>query len=163
MSYKDLHEFVAALEQAGELVRVKAPVDPLLVRLLGGSWAVWFYLGKGLWPMNATRPAIIARYAEKIPFLRTMPTKVLVNVAGHSLEEYVAVAAALDEHECVAGIELNVSCPNIKEGGAQFGTDVKLLSQVVAACRKATKLPLITNRRTPAFFAKSTSHCNDSI
>ena len=47
--------------------------------------------------------------AEKIPFLRTMPTMVLVNVAGHSLEEYVEVAAALDQHECIAGIELNVS------------------------------------------------------
>ena len=44
----------------------------------------------------------------------------------------------------VGALELNVSCPNIKEGGAQFGTDLKLLAQVVAACRKATKLPLIT-------------------
>ena len=44
----------------------------------------------------------------------------------------------------VGALELNVSCPNIKKGGAQFGTDLKLLAQVVAACRKVTKLPLIT-------------------
>jgi len=54
------------------------------------------------------------------------------------------VARRLDALGGVGALELNVSCPNIKEGGAQFGTDPRLLSQVVAACRKVTRLPLIT-------------------
>jgi dihydroorotate dehydrogenase (NAD+) catalytic subunit len=54
------------------------------------------------------------------------------------------VARRFDALGGVGALELNVSCPNIKEGGAQFGTDLRLIAQVVAACRKVTKLPLIT-------------------
>jgi len=71
---------------------------------------------------------------EKLPFIREMPTQVFVNVAGHALEEYVEVAAALDEHDCVAGVELNVSCPNVADG-LMFGTDARLLRGLVAAVR----------------------------
>ncbi|HPM23656.1 MAG TPA: dihydroorotate dehydrogenase [Phycisphaerae bacterium] len=71
---------------------------------------------------------------EKIPFLRMMPTTVLVNVAGHSIDDYVKVAAALDAHECIAGIELNVSCPNVADG-LTFGTDPPRLRAVTAAVR----------------------------
>jgi dihydroorotate dehydrogenase (NAD+) catalytic subunit len=63
-----------------------------------------------------------------------MPTRVFVNVAGHSPDEYVEVAAALDEHDCLAGIELNVSCPNVADG-LMFGTDATLLRQLVEAVR----------------------------
>jgi dihydroorotate dehydrogenase (NAD+) catalytic subunit len=76
--------------------------------------------------------------AEKIPFLRTMPTLVFVNVAGHSIDDYVAVAAALDEQDCIAGIELNVSCPNVADG-LMFGTDAALLRQVVTAVRSVVR------------------------
>jgi len=72
--------------------------------------------------------------SEKLPFIREMQTTVLVNVAGHSVDDYVRVAAALDEHECIAGIELNVSCPNVSDG-LMFGTDPRLLREVVAAVR----------------------------
>ena len=71
-----------------------------------------------------------------------MPT--IINIWGTTVEEYAEVARRFDALGGVGALELNVSCPNIKEGGAQFGTDLKLLSQVVAACRQATKLPLIT-------------------
>jgi dihydroorotate dehydrogenase (NAD+) catalytic subunit len=60
------------------------------------------------------------------------------------VEEYAEVTRRFDALGGVGALELNVSCPNIKEGGAQFGTDVKLLARVVSACRKVTKLPLIT-------------------
>jgi dihydroorotate dehydrogenase (NAD+) catalytic subunit len=60
------------------------------------------------------------------------------------VEEYAEVARRFGDLGGVGALELNVSCPNIKEGGAQFGTDPKLLARVVAACRKATTLPLIT-------------------
>jgi dihydroorotate dehydrogenase (NAD+) catalytic subunit len=78
------------------------------------------------------------------PFLKELKVPTIINIWGTTVEEYAEVARRFDSLGGVGALELNVSCPNIKEGGAQFGTDVKLLSQVVAACRKVTKLPLIT-------------------
>lgn len=78
------------------------------------------------------------------PFLKELKIPTIINIWGTTVEEYAEVAQRFDALGGVGGLELNVSCPNIKEGGAQFGTDCKLLSQVVAACRKATTLPLIT-------------------
>ncbi|HXP60167.1 MAG TPA: dihydroorotate dehydrogenase [Dongiaceae bacterium] len=78
------------------------------------------------------------------PFLRELRVPTIINIWGTTIQEYGEVARRLDALEGVGALELNVSCPNIKEGGAQFGTDVALLSQVVAACRQATTLPLIT-------------------
>ncbi|MEK7706470.1 MAG: dihydroorotate dehydrogenase, partial [Verrucomicrobiota bacterium] len=78
------------------------------------------------------------------PFLKTLKAPTIINIWGTTVEEYAEVARRFDALGGVGALELNVSCPNIKEGGSQFGTDCKLLSQVVAACRKATTLPLIT-------------------
>jgi len=78
------------------------------------------------------------------PFLKELKVPTIINIWGTTVEEYAEVARRFDALGGVGALELNVSCPNIKEGGAQFGTDVKLLGQVVAACRKATKLPLLT-------------------
>ena len=78
------------------------------------------------------------------PFLRELRVPTIINIWGTTIQEYGEVARRLDALGGVGALELNVSCPNIKEGGAQFGTDAALLSQVVAACRQATTLPLIT-------------------
>jgi dihydroorotate dehydrogenase (NAD+) catalytic subunit len=78
------------------------------------------------------------------PFLKELKVPTIINIWGTTVEEYAEVARRFDALGGVGALELNVSCPNIKEGGAQFGTDLKLLAQVVAACRKATRLPLIT-------------------
>jgi len=78
------------------------------------------------------------------PFLKKLKVPTIINIWGTTVDEYAEVARRFDALGGVGALELNVSCPNIKEGGAQFGTDVKLLAQVVAACRKATSLPLIT-------------------
>ena len=83
----------------------------------------------------------IARYW---PFLRGLDVPAIINIWGTTVEEYAEVARRFDALGGVGALELNVSCPNIKEGGAQFGTDLRLLHEVVAACRKATTLPLIT-------------------
>ncbi len=72
--------------------------------------------------------------AEKVPFIETMPTPVFVNVAGYTIEDYVYVAERIDALDCIAGIELNVSCPNVKDG-LMFGTDPALLETVVSAVR----------------------------
>jgi dihydroorotate dehydrogenase (NAD+) catalytic subunit len=78
------------------------------------------------------------------PFLRSLRVPTIINIWGTTVDEYAEVARRFDALEGVGALELNVSCPNIKEGGAQFGTDCRLLAQVVAACRKVTRLPLIT-------------------
>jgi len=78
------------------------------------------------------------------PFLKKLKVPVIINIWGTTVDEYAEVARRFDALGGVGALELNVSCPNIKEGGAQFGTDAKLLSQVVTACRKVTTLPLIT-------------------
>jgi dihydroorotate dehydrogenase (NAD+) catalytic subunit len=83
--------------------------------------------------------------SEKLPTLarRLRLARVLVNVAGASVQEFVSVIERLEDVESFAGFELNVSCPNVEHGGALFSTREDLLSEVVAAARKATKRPLI--------------------
>jgi dihydroorotate dehydrogenase (NAD+) catalytic subunit len=80
---------------------------------------------------------------EKMPELRERGATVIVNVCGVTVDEYVAVTRILSEVDGVHGIELNISCPNIKEGGISFGCDVSNTHRVVSAVRKATHLPLI--------------------
>jgi len=78
------------------------------------------------------------------PFLKSLKVPTIINIWGTTVEEYAEVARRFDVLGGVGALELNVSCPNIKAGGAQFGTDCTLLAQVVAACRQVTTLPLIT-------------------
>ena len=88
--------------------------------------------------------------SEKIPLLENMDTQVLVNLAGKTIDEYVRVTEKLVGQKAVAGFELNVSCPNVKEGGITFGTDAGQLSKITAEVKKAAgKKPLIV-KLTPA-------------
>ncbi|MEW6412509.1 MAG: dihydroorotate dehydrogenase [Candidatus Zixiibacteriota bacterium] len=80
---------------------------------------------------------------EKIPFLEKQKTKVIVNVAGSKLEEYVEVCSRLNDIERVDMIELNISCPNVNEGGMEFGSDPAMTEKSVAAVKKVFSRPLI--------------------
>ena len=81
--------------------------------------------------------------AEKLPVLRKFDTAVIANVFGYALEDYVEVIRILEDAEGLAGYELNISCPNVKRGGMQFGSDPSLVAEVVSASRKtASKRPL---------------------
>jgi dihydroorotate dehydrogenase (NAD+) catalytic subunit len=80
--------------------------------------------------------------AEKLPLLRRYHTHVIANVFGCSVEEYLEVIRVLNEADGVAAYELNVSCPNVEKGGAEFGSDPMLLSSVVGAAKKAATRPL---------------------
>ena len=81
--------------------------------------------------------------AEKLPELRRLGATVIVNVCGSTIDEYCEVSRVLSDAEGVAAIELNISCPNIKEGGIQFGCSLTGTFDVVSAVRKVTRLPLI--------------------
>jgi dihydroorotate dehydrogenase (NAD+) catalytic subunit len=80
--------------------------------------------------------------AEKLPALRTYRTTVIANIFGYKVEEYVGVIQALEDAEGLAAYELNISCPNTAHGGIQFGSDPLLVSEVVAAARRAARRPL---------------------
>ena len=74
--------------------------------------------------------------AEVYPRIKHFDTNILVNVSGSSIEEYCDVAAKIDALDAIPGIELNISCPNVKQGGMGFGTRPEMAAQVVAAVRK---------------------------
>lgn len=80
---------------------------------------------------------------EKLPRLRQYDVAIIANIYGRTVDEYVAVAHRLSQAEGIAALEVNISCPNIKAGGIQFGKDPELSAQLTQAVRQATSLPLI--------------------
>ncbi len=81
--------------------------------------------------------------AERLPELRRLGATVIVNVCGTTLDEYCEVTRILSDAEGVSAIELNISCPNIKEGGIQFGCSLVGTHDVVSRVRQVTSLPII--------------------
>lgn len=98
-----------------------------------------------------------------MPFLRRYQTPVIVNIWGKTIEEYAEVARRFDAVDGIAGLEVNVSCPNIKEGSALFGTDLDMFRRVLDAIRAATRLPMIPklapNVSDIAVFARAAEAC----
>jgi dihydroorotate dehydrogenase (NAD+) catalytic subunit len=80
---------------------------------------------------------------DVLPRLRSRDTVLLVNVCGDSVEEYSEVARICDQAPGIAGLEINISCPNVKKGGMAFGGDARMTHEVVAAVRRATRLPIV--------------------
>jgi dihydroorotate dehydrogenase (NAD+) catalytic subunit len=80
---------------------------------------------------------------EKLPELRRLGATVIVNICGSTRDEYVELARILADQEGVAALELNISCPNIKEGGIQFGCNLTSTFDVVSAVRRVTPVPII--------------------
>jgi dihydroorotate dehydrogenase (NAD+) catalytic subunit len=91
---------------------------------------------------------------KKLPFLRECGTKTIVNFFGETVDEYVACGAALDAMDGVDATEMNVSCPNVKKGGVEFGTEPSVLRELVKACRAVMKKPLLV---------KLTPNCADIV
>jgi dihydroorotate dehydrogenase (NAD+) catalytic subunit len=80
--------------------------------------------------------------ADKLPELRRFDTAIFANVFGNNIADYGEVLRVLEDAEGITAYELNVSCPNVEHGGAEFGIDPVLTSEVVRAARKASKRPL---------------------
>jgi len=87
-------------------------------------------------------PGVEAYMKEELPYLKKYDTRVIANVAGHSIEEYCAVVERLNETD-VDMFEINISCPNVKQGGIGFGTDPGLAEQVTKAVKDIAKKPVI--------------------
>ncbi len=88
-------------------------------------------------------PGVDVFIDRKLPYLRQFDTAVIVNIFGYSLEEYVGVTERLDDVPGVSGLEVNISCPNVKAGGIMFGTNAKAAFELLSAVRRATRLPVI--------------------
>jgi dihydroorotate dehydrogenase (NAD+) catalytic subunit len=80
---------------------------------------------------------------NRLPFLSRFKTPIIANIAGETIEEYVELAKILNKEPLVKGIELNISCPNVKKGGMQFGVDADCAGEVVRSTKKASSLPVI--------------------
>ena len=88
-------------------------------------------------------PGVDGFVREYMPFLRSIGVPVIVNIWGTSEEEYADVARRLSDVEGVSALELNISCPNVKEGGHAFGTDPCTVASLITAVRRVTRLPLM--------------------
>ncbi|MDI9481537.1 MAG: dihydroorotate dehydrogenase [Bacillota bacterium] len=88
-------------------------------------------------------PGVEAFISQYMPELRAQGVTVVANIAGNTLEEYGQLAQRLDHVEGIAALELNISCPNVKQGGLQFGTDPDMVYQVVNMVKSNTQLPVI--------------------
>jgi len=130
----DLNQFGAVVVKGIRLGPVRGNPTPRTAEVTSGMLNAIGLQGPGV-------DGFIEKYW---PFLSTLKVPTIINIWGTTVEEYAEVARRFDALGGVGALELNVSCPNIKEGGAQFGTDCKLLASVVRACRAATTLPLIT-------------------
>jgi dihydroorotate dehydrogenase (NAD+) catalytic subunit len=130
----DLNQLGAVVVKGIRLEPVRGNLVPRTVEVTSGLINAIGLQGPGV-------DGFIAKYW---PFLQTLKVPTIINIWGTTVDEYAEVARRFDALGGVGALELNVSCPNIKEGGSHFGTDLRLLSQVVTACRRATRLPLIT-------------------
>lgn len=88
-------------------------------------------------------PGVEGFIRDYMPFLQKVGVPVIVNIWGTSTEEYAEVARHLSDVPGVSGLELNISCPNVKEGGHAFGTDPKTVANLISIVRAATSLPLL--------------------
>jgi dihydroorotate dehydrogenase (NAD+) catalytic subunit len=131
--YLDL-ESIGAMITKGLSLRPKAGnPTPRIVETPGGM----------LNAIGLQNVGVDAFIAQKLPYLSKVATPVIVNLYGNTLEEYGEVAARLDGLPGVAGIEVNISCPNVKQGGIVFGTDPAAAQEVVRLVKRNTNKPMI--------------------
>ncbi len=88
-------------------------------------------------------PGLEAFLGQIAPKLAAIDTNIIVNVAGSSVEDYVLVATAIEEAGAADALEINISCPNVKEGGLSFGAEAKTAALLVKEVRRSVKMPLI--------------------
>ena len=105
-------------------------------------------------------PGIDLFCERDIPYLKNFDTKIIVNVCGHAPEEYLAVVERLAD-EPVDLLEINVSCPNVKEGGIAFGQDPKALYEITKAVKAKAKQPIIMKLSPNLFWPTKLVECQD--
>ena len=129
----DIQKLGAVVSKGTTLMPRRGNVQPRLAETAGGL----------LNSVGLENIGVDALVREKAPVWAGWQVPVIVNVAGETVDEYVAVSRRLEGVPGVSGIELNISCPNISAGGMEFGVDSKLAAQVTSAVKTVTSLPVI--------------------
>lgn len=149
----DLNRLGAIVVKGISLKPVQGNPTPRLVEVPGGL----------LNAIGLQNPGFEEFVSNYLPFLRQYDAPIIVNIWGHTIEEYAAIAERFGNVPGIHGLELNISCPNIKHGGIAFGTDKKMAQRVIAAVRARTRLPLIPklspNVSSIADFARIAEAC----
>jgi dihydroorotate dehydrogenase (NAD+) catalytic subunit len=132
---------VIDLERVGGFVTKAVSPEP---RQGNKAPRVWDFDGGMINAVGLANPGLDAVRAEQLPWIaaNVRSARVLVNVVGRSIEDFAEVVAGLDTSPGFQGFELNVSCPNTKKGGLEFGADPEALRALVARSREATRKPL---------------------
>lgn len=129
----DLNRLGAIVVKGISLKPTPGNPPPRLVEVPGGL----------LNAIGLQNPGFAGFVRDYLPFLRQYQTPVIVNIWGHTIAEYAAIAERFSTVPGVHALELNISCPNIKHGGIAFGTDPKMARRVISTVRAHTRLPLI--------------------
>ena len=130
--YMDLNQLGAVVVKGVAITPWKGNPPPRIAETYGGM----------LNSVGLQNPGVEMFIEQDIPFLRQHDTKIVVNIAGKTIEEYCQVAERLADAD-VDLLELNISCPNVKEGGVAFGTDPRMVEKVTREVKKHSKQPLI--------------------
>lgn len=130
--FVDLNKLGAVIVKGVSSTPWKGNPSPRIAETYGGM----------LNSVGLQNPGVDAFIEEDIPFLRQYDTKIIVNVSGKTVQEYCAVAERL-AHGDVDLLELNISCPNVKEGGITFGTNCQMVEHVTREVKKYARQPLI--------------------
>jgi dihydroorotate dehydrogenase (NAD+) catalytic subunit len=132
---------VIDLDRVGGFVTKAVSLEP---RHGNAAPRVWDFDGGMINAVGLANPGLEVVRTEALPWIaaRVRRARVLVNVVGHTVEEYAEVVAGLDASPGFDGFELNVSCPNTRKGGLEFGADCEALGALVSRARTATARPL---------------------
>jgi dihydroorotate dehydrogenase (NAD+) catalytic subunit len=131
--FTDIQKLGAIVCKGTTLMPKEGNAQPRLVETAGGL----------LNSVGLENIGVDALIGEKAPVWAKWRVPVIVNVAGETIDEYVAVTSKLEGVPGISGIELNISCPNVSAGGIEFGVDPKLAARVTSAVKAATTLPVI--------------------
>jgi len=129
----DIQKLGAIICKGTTLMPKEGNAQPRLVETAGGL----------LNSIGLENIGVDALIGEKAPVWAGWRVPVIVNVAGETIDEYVAVTSKLEGVPGISGVELNISCPNVSAGGIEFGVDPELAARVTSAVKAATTLPLI--------------------
>jgi dihydroorotate dehydrogenase (NAD+) catalytic subunit len=104
---------------------------------------IWEVGGGMLNSIGLANVGVDAFIADKLPVLKDIDTTIIVNIAGSAIEEYWEVTEKLEEHDGFDGLEINISCPNVKDEGMAFGSNPKVTEQIVKGVRERTRRAII--------------------
>lgn len=131
--FMDLNQLGAVIVKGLSLMPSKGNPPPRIVETSCGM----------LNAIGLENVGIEAFVSKKAPFLSTLECPTIANIYGKTMDEYVLLAKRIEDIEVIKGIELNISCPNVKEGGIAFGSDEQSVYKVVKAVRESTTRPLM--------------------